>query len=763
MFFFFCLLFITLSQSQTIKGKVVDRTTSPPLQFANVVLLQAADSSYVAGVTSGNTGEFTLEIPGEYRNYLLRVTFLGYESRLISLTQADLGEITLTEATNSLSEVTVTARAPQFRLEGSGLSTNIQNSRLKEIGTASDILDQLPLVTKTGNRYTVFGKGTPIIYINNRQVRDLSELEKIDSKDIKKVTVVTNPGSEYSANVKSVIKIETLRTTGAGLSGSAMARLTQGKTTRHNEWINLNYRIKNLDIFGRFSFSEDNGISDWKNLSGSNYNGTAFRVTENYRQNSYTRYITPNFGLNYNWGKGHTAGVKYERTQGKFDFDSDSELDVYSNSIRQDYIYSFREWNRKQNRDYLNAYYNGTVLPRVKIRLNVDYFSGDVKEYQDINNDGETQNQVITTVSTQDYELFAAKLTAITPLWNGELAYGSEYSYTKTTQNFEVESREPTYMEPDENLARQNAIAPFASYSKTFRSFSANIGLRYENVNFSYYVNDLKVEQQSRSYHHLFPSIDLTYSGTLQMMLGYRRVIARPSYWQLRNSIKYSSVYLYETGNPYLQPTLTDVFSLLLVWKDFQFSANYENSKDYVAFLSRQFDENPDIILTYFENLKHFRDLSVSAVYSTRIKAWQPSVEASVEKDMVKYEGERFNKPVYSLKIRNSVAFSKEWLLGADLRYTGSGHKYLAYNKENFRADIYLSKNFLNKRLRINLRGNDIFNTDRFKERTILNNTILDVKRNSHHRSVMLSVSYRFNPTTNKYKGEKASEEINRL
>jgi hypothetical protein len=451
-------------------------------------------------------------------------------------------------------------------------------------------------------------------------------------------------------------------------------------------------------------------------------------------------------------------------TYSKFDFDNDSHINAFSNDTLENQISSLRSWFKTQKKHYVNAYYNGTPFSWAQIMLNIDYSNGNFEENQDINNDEININSEINTRSYQNYDLYATKVTMKSPLWGGDLLWGGEYSYTKTKQNFDViNNSSETPIETDDNLARQNAISPFLSYNKSFNEISANLGLRYENVRFSYYVNHKKIEEQSQTFNNLFPSVDISYSGKVEIMLGYQKSINRPSYWQLRNSIKYSSVYLYEIGNPYLKPTLVNSFSFFLKWKDFHFSANYDRAKDYIALLYYQYDKNPDIILTRFENLNKFQNLSLLALYSTQIKKWQPSLELSLEKNIVHYNSHNFNKPIYTIKFRNSIILFDTFLIGVDIRHKTSGYMDLSYSHNNFRADVYLSKSFLNKKLRINLRGDDIWGTDKWKERTKMNNTFLFVKGDINRRAVSISVSYRFNSTKNKYKGERATDEINRL
>ena len=198
--------------AQSFKGKIIDATTKETLSFANVVLLQAVDSAFVTGTVSGDDGTFSLVPPA--KKSILRISLIGYETYTEPFHSQNQSIIALTPKQEMLSEVVVTGHARLFKMENGGISADIQNTPLKTIGNLSEVLGQMPFVTKTDNTLTVLGKGTPIVYINNRLVRDNNELLRINSKDIKKVTVITNPGAEYDASVNAVIKVETSRPVG---------------------------------------------------------------------------------------------------------------------------------------------------------------------------------------------------------------------------------------------------------------------------------------------------------------------------------------------------------------------------------------------------------------------------------------------------------------------------------------------------------------------------------------------------------------------
>lgn len=87
--------------------------------------------------------------------------------------------------------------------------TTIVGSVLEKAGTMEHLLDRIPNVSAQNGNIKVFGRGEPIIYINGRQMRDRSELDRLSSDNIKSVEVISNPGARYAASTKAVIRINT--------------------------------------------------------------------------------------------------------------------------------------------------------------------------------------------------------------------------------------------------------------------------------------------------------------------------------------------------------------------------------------------------------------------------------------------------------------------------------------------------------------------------------------------------------------------------
>ena len=198
-------------QGQEITGRVIDEQ-SQPMPFANVVLVNRTDSAFIVGAVTKDDGTFSIST--DKQGGLLKVSSVGYTIRYIDARQGNMGDIKMQLDTKTLGEVTVKGYRPQYKMTTGGMTVDIQNSLLKDVGTADDVLSMLPRVQGEDGNFTVFAKGTPEIYINNKKVQNARELKQLKSTDIKSVDIITSPGAKYNAEVGAVIRIKTIRPQG---------------------------------------------------------------------------------------------------------------------------------------------------------------------------------------------------------------------------------------------------------------------------------------------------------------------------------------------------------------------------------------------------------------------------------------------------------------------------------------------------------------------------------------------------------------------
>ncbi|WP_239058224.1 TonB-dependent receptor domain-containing protein [Bacteroides sp. 214] len=754
---FFSLLSVTL-HAQQIKGRVIDKTTSEPLPFANIVVLD--NNTAATGTVTDADGNFALASEAETKN--IKISYLGYITKDTIASRSTFNTIMLAQDANLLDEVVIKATRKIFKMENGGISTDVANSPLSSLGTANDVLEKLPFVVKDGDALSVLGKGTPLIYINNRLVRNANELERLSSTNIKKVTVITNPGPEYDATVSAVIRIEATRPPGEGLGGEVFGKLDFRNKLSSTTSVDLNYRINNLDIFGYYWYNDnrrkvENYLERLLETDQQATNVIGDGVEMHHYENHYAE-----GGLNYMFNENHSIGGKYiYETSPKTNINLDLPTRVYINNTLADELCSTSLFEMDSRSHLLNAYYTGSLATWLKVQLDFDYASGDSKNRQ-TSLTTRTDEETVATRSLQDYDLYAAKLTLTTPVWGSELKYGIEYSRTTNEQNYIVDDNEGAEdLESNTNLSKQKLFAAFANYSRSINKWAFSLGARFENVNFDYFENANRVDEQSRTYNDFFPTASISYQGEkIQMMLGYRATISRPSYYQLRNGIQFDDPYTYETGNPYLKPTKVSDISYSLLWRDVKFMASYKIYSNRTLFVPQQY-KDMNIVLYRPENLKNSQNLSVSAYYSPRFGIWKPTVGMGVSKDFLAYTAvrkEKFDDPYLFYSFQNTFELPAGFVLMADIQGRTKGHSALMYMYDNFSLNMRLTKKFFNDKLILNLQGQDVLGTSKSKYgMNVYPVTSLADKKNDT-QAVILSVRYKFNATRSKYKGESASE-----
>ncbi|SHF05428.1 outer membrane beta-barrel protein [Dysgonomonas macrotermitis] len=753
---------------QTITGKVIDTESSEPLAFANVILLNSVDSTFIAGSITDDNGSFSLKASNATENYLIRVQYVGYEALTLRVGSANLGILSLSPSQTTLKEVQITASAKTFRMENGGISADIQNSRLKDMGSLSDVLGQLPFILKDQDNYTVFGKGTPVFYINNRLVRNNIEIQKISSKDIKNVTIITSPGTEYDSSVNAVIKIETIRPVGEGISGDIFTynRYNSKLSTLNN--VSLNYRKENLDIFGSFGYADMSFPKDRIITNSILTNSSVTNIGTQSKEKDSFRHIIPQIGFNYMIDKNHSFGGKYEYyNQLNLSGKHNQYIEVLKNNLKENELHSDKCYDGSSKSHYVNVYYTGILSKWLSMKVDIDYKTASNENGTDINNLLENGTiEKVATSNTASSDLYAAKIVLTTPIWDGNLVYGAEISHTKNRQDsYVIENEGAPGIIPSSNDVNQNLIAGFLSFEKSFGQLSGDIGLRFENISSEYIQNGNKIQEQSKDYQNLFPSIRLSYKhDKFQTELSYRYTIRRPSYSDLRSGIVYLAPYSYFSGNPLLQPTYQQSLTFTLMWQKFTFMTVYSHYKDrFFEMIPQLYLENS--ILLKPVNFDKSQQLSISLNYSSTVGIWNPNIEIGMEKGFIKFgtPSLTYNEPIFKASLRNNLKI-KEWQVGCDIHGRTRGNRGLEYlEKSSWNTNIYISKSFLKGNLSVNVTANDIFNTIDDKMSIANNNVNVYYDNSMYRRNVQLTVTYRFNTSKNRYKGNRASNELDRL
>ena len=294
-------------------GRIIDNKKRP-VDFANIALLNVRDSSLINGGVTNENGQFV--IPCGARKAIVRVSCVGYITTSNTYNIGKIGTIVLHENTINLKGVKVKAMRQNIKLGKEGMLVDIEHSELNKIGTATDVLREMPRVDVCSDgTVNVFAKGSPLIYINNRLVNDLKELHQLKSDNIKNVEIVTAPGAKYNAEIKSVIRIRTIRRQGEGWSGENYTTTKFNKWWGGSQYLSSTYRTGKAEVFGELWGTTTPGGED--NVLSTEINGTKNIFIE---QTSPIKYRSKGTGAKvafaYSIDDDNTFGLSYENQYG---------------------------------------------------------------------------------------------------------------------------------------------------------------------------------------------------------------------------------------------------------------------------------------------------------------------------------------------------------------------------------------------------------------------------------------------------------------
>jgi hypothetical protein len=749
-------------QAQTISGKVVDED-AVPLEFANVVLLQTTDSSFVAGTTTDSAGIFLFNIP--VNDYILKISTIGYESIEKLINQADLGIITLKNNTVALDEAVVKGNRHIVYYQNNTLVMPVENTVIAELGSADDIIRRMPGVIENKGSLIVFGKGTPEVYIDNKKVRNSDELSLLNSKDIKSIELVNNPGAQYDATTRAVLIIRTIKKNN-DFSVLYRQRLQQGLLFRHNETLTLNYTKNKFNAYLNV-FNANVNLKTKEDIKWNIFTDTTWneRSLNNYKKNFENLNIQT--GIDYDISKNHAMGAQYFFAENTGNVDIDLNYNILANNNPFSQIQMLSEMTAKTYRHNANMFYFGKLSEKLNMKADFDFITNKYNENQSGAEISDNEQRIVTSRSETLFDIYAAKINFnYAPKANHSIDFGIDYSNVHGKGNY---NNMENYVKNNNYKNSEEKESFFIEYGYS-NKIQLNIGLRFENVKSQY--EDLMDNHNSSNkiYKSLFPDFSLAMPvKSTTMGLAFSSSISRPSFQQLNNRLFYASRFHYEKGNPQLQPQFLYDLTYVFNWKFLNIQFNYQYIKDFIGLSSYADSENSYRTISTFVNFNKYRQLMLQLNGTHNISIWNINYSVAVIKPY--FSNIYLNETVLSnnsygyFSLKNIFRLTKDITVFVDFQYITTGNQYPDYVSAMHKTDTGISKSFFNKALTLTLRCIDIFDGNNYKTWQKINNVYFWKQSWDDNRYIQLMITYNFNSNSRKtYRGENAAkDEMNRL
>lgn len=762
------------AQNGVIKGQLADEK-GVVLEYANVLLLNPADSTLIKGVVTDLEGEFVFETV-EKGNYLVSASSVGFNEIYSSLINSNnnvivIDPLILTQGVE-LSEVTVTTKKPFIEMKADKIIVNVENSAVNSGNSAIEILQKSPgVIIDKDNKISLRGKQGVLVMINGKNQYlsgdELTRLlESMPAENIQNIEIITNPSAKYDAEGNAgIINIRLKKNNNIGFNGSVNAGVRKGQKLSYNTGLNFNYRSDKINIYGSGSINKWAGFQDLiiKKVIPFNEGETIFDQVSNMTDSE--RSYNTRIGIDYNISDKTTIGFLYNFNEENNLWNNENQTEITgTNTPGFNFLNVIAKndgfWN--QNSLNFNAVHNfddkGTSLT---FDADYSFYQSDYVNTYDNNYLDENEEMVLDPFMLRNFEqanidIFATRLDFTKTFEAGyNLELGAKLSMVTTDNDTKFEALENGNWENQVNRTNnfiydEEVMAAYANVSKSFGKINIQAGLRMEHTNSE--GNSVTLDESVlRDYTDFFPSLSLSHTIGKKHSLSYNysRRINRPNYQDLNPFIEYLDDYTFSIGNPLLNPQYSNAFGINYGFgNSFFVSANYSRTKDAITEVIEQFSSENKTFQTTI-NLDNYNTASLTLSKSI------PWKEIGVTRINITSFYNDFQSSIPSGTLDNqNVAYhiyvGNEFNLPADIVFELSGtyQSKLTFGmfdlEPQYGLDLGFSKDILKGNGSLKIGVDDIFYTKRNKVFVRQDDIILDVFQKNDTRRVKVSFKYKF-------------------
>ncbi len=720
-----------------VQSSVNKNDSFPPASLQLFLLPDTTPVTSQVAIQDGNS--FSVN---QFSKYLLVISSAGYAAteKIISVTNKPVSiQVPLKKIIKGMDEVVVRSRRPLVRQEDD--KQVIDADPLATTSTnAYEILEKTPgaIVDQDGNVY--LSSMTPAtIQINGRDVKlssaDLASLLKsLPAGSVNKIEILRNPSAKYdAASSGGIVNIVLKKGVKIGANGSMNVGWFQGQYNTKFAGFNINKGGDKASSYFSYQYTDKNNFEEINSTRQLKTSATALV------QKARTTYP----GVNHYFGFGTDVtltkkfNVAYDLRISTNDNRSTARNDINIVNSSNDINGS----NASVINNHNNAvYFGNNIFSKFKIdsagsewTAQVDYNRYNYRNEQAYNNyyyqpatptlfgDGKTRNSK---------NIFTFQTDLIYKFKHG---YTLETGFKTTTSNSDNSARYFIQQGASETKLdsfqtntfkyKEVITSAYLQLSKKVFGLIIKPGVRLETTNIDGRQTIPADTSLSIKRTDLFPYLYLRHK--IVKLFGFelngnaivRRSISRPYYEVLNPYPKYVDQYLFDVGNPNLQPQFTTNYEFNITADDFTiFSVGVNNTKNIFSNVTYQ-DEATGIAYRTYDNLGTNKE-----VYLRAVGGIPPGggyfFYAGAQMNINSYEGFYQGLPLnYTRKSWVFFMYHQIKLLPA-LNMTINGFMRTKglqnfFELSNFgAANVSFNKTVMNKAANIILSFNDIFYTN---------------------------------------------------
>lgn len=546
-----------------LTGSIIDEK-GLPVAYANVAVLNPADSTLLSSGVSNESGYFV--VPYEQESALVRISYVGYKTIYHFCNTPDVGTIRMLPEAQRLKGVTVKGQTPVLRREAETIIFDTRH--IVGAVNASDLLRFTPGVQLADDDITLFGTHGVLFCINGKeqymgQKEVLQMLKSYPAKDVERIEITQTPDAKYSASGNAgVINLILRKKDNDYVGGSFSYVHTQYE--EHGDEANANV------IYNKGNLSTSLNLSGtWDNTRYLETNNICFTdISRRGADNGQIR--KDNYSLR--WQMDYSASEKLNfgtyimYADGERSLDIDGSYDFHPNVINSINSIATMTGRQEQTKTWAANFsvVQKTGSKGAKIDYNLDYYRmrmGDARH--SVSNgflNGKSLNDIQQS-DTTDFD-YRNRITQTVDNYSAKVdvdvagfRFGTQYVYTHSHRDLDY-SGVGEYNHVS-NTYDERLWASYLEYVRMFGSgWSAGVGGRYEHV-WTNATNWPIVDENKTDYGRLFPTFKMGYTPnqTHSFNWSLSSRITRPNIISLNPNWVWGDVNHVSFGNQYLRPS----------------------------------------------------------------------------------------------------------------------------------------------------------------------------------------------------------------
>ncbi len=761
------------AQTRFFKGQVVSEN-GKAISYATVNFSNSSSPKIIITKITSDDGSFILNADSLKGSYIISISHLSFKTLKQEVDFTNLSEdihiFSLVEKIQKMKEIKIIARSQVIYRKRDKVIMDVQNNALAVGQNLYNLLQMAPGVIVMNKQIFLNGESGTRIYINDKPlllsgISLQNYLNSLQASNIKSIEITAHPSAENDAEgTGGIINIILKKPSIMGISGylGHDQNFGLGKFPTYNPYVSINLKTNKLQLSVGYAFLNQKDFFHMTQIRSLANNGIQTLITDEIQK---TNNNDANITVSYDLTNKQNISVYYFSSLSKYNATtSGATKNNYSNNVND--MFSHGNFPSRTNNIFYNTGFNYewiTDTLKSKFLIIGDYTFRNSDACSKINS--KTYNYTNQLIGDTVYNYMFPNISKIYTLdvrykknykSGTELILGGKMALTDiSTRNLFEIFKDGIWVSPTENdfnySYRENVNALFLVLSGKFLSVDYKVGIRTENSHIKGLLNgSFQDSIYTQKYFDLFPSFFigkvLDKTGNHYLSLSYNKRIGRPVYSLLNPYKYYTGNYSVTSGNPYLEPSYTDVIELgYTLQNKYHFGLAQTYIKNQINRISK-IDPFSSIINYLPENIGHSVISKLTITAPLRITKWWRTNNSLLILYVKTTSAEfRIQRGTFTLQNNNEFSLGKSTSMNLSAYYNLRAIYGNTISKPFSNISIGIRQRLFKDKLIISADIWDLFYSNNPEMISYYNNTQILIDKKYQTRLLMFSLVYNFN------------------